>query len=275
MRAAYYPGCSVSGVARDYKRSIERVCPRLGVELKEVKDWNCCGASAAHASDQVLASGLALRNLQQAGTMGFDQVVTPCAGCYSRLKHAAHDAAAGVEVLHLLQLIVDRVGLDRVAGQVRKPLSGMRLAAYYGCLLTRPSAVMGFDDPEQPTSLDRLLSVLGAETVVWSHKTECCGAGLAASAVDVVAELGGQVLQAAKAAGAQAVVVACPLCQMNLETRQPAMAARLGVELGLPVLYFTQLMGLAFGLSARAVGLSHLHGGALSGIPGLVSIRGA
>jgi heterodisulfide reductase subunit B len=167
-------------------------------------------------------------------------------------------ARGGVQVLHLLQFVVERLGLERIEAEVKRPLSGMRLAAYYGCLLTRPSNVLGFDDPEQPTSMDRLLRVLGADSVTWSHKAECCGAGFSASEPGIVLELGSQVLVSAQDGGAQAVVVACPLCQSNLDIRQHEMERRMGVSLNLPVIYFTQLIGLAFGFSPRSLGLGRL-----------------
>ena len=154
--------------------------------------------------------------------------------------------------------MIDSVGLDRIAAEVVRPLQGLRLGAYYGCLLTRPTQVTRFDDPEQPISIDRLLRALGAETVDWSHKAECCGAGFAASETDIVLELGGQVLESARDAGADAIVVACPLCQTNLDTRQQAMKKRSGKDFDLPVVYFTQLMGLAFGFSPKALGMRRL-----------------
>jgi len=276
MRAAYYPGCSVHGMARDYGESIGLVCKRLGISLDEIEDWNCCGASAAHSIDHALAISLGARNLALVESMGLGCVVTPCAGCFSRLTAAAYEFGRSdaldneiegrlaaplpkdVEVLHLLQLLIDSVGLDRIAAEVVRPLQGLRLGAYYGCLLTRPTQVTRFDDPEQPTSIDRLLRALGAETVDWSHKAECCGAGFAASETDIVLELGGQVLESARDAGADAIVVACPLCQTNLDIRQQAMKKRSGKDFDLPVVYFTQLMGLAFGFSPKALGMRRL-----------------
>ena len=151
-------------------------------------------------------------------------------------------------------------------------MKGMKLAAYYGCLITRPKAVVQFDDPEQPVSLDRLLQTLGAETVNWSHKAECCGGGFAASETDIVVDLGGQVLEAARQAGAQAIVVACPMCQANLDTRQRAIEADRGIAYNLPIIYFTQLLGLGLGFSAKEMGLNRLltsPANLLTGITGL------
>jgi heterodisulfide reductase subunit B2 len=276
MRIAFYPGCSVHSTAREYQESLDLVCKRLDISLQPVDDWNCCGATPAHGIDHVLAIGLAARNLGQVEKMGMDQVVTPCAACYSRLKTAAHELAhsekvrgelaqrtggplpGNVDVMHVLELMAHHVGLDRIAAEVKRPLSGMKLAAYYGCLLARPREVTQFDDPEQPTIMDNLLKALGAETVTWSHKAECCGASFAASQTDIVLDLAGEVLASASQAKAQAVVVACPLCQMNLDTRQKAIEARAGRSYGLPIIFFTQLMGLAFGFAAKALGFQRL-----------------
>lgn len=276
MDVAYFPGCSLHSMAREYDISTRAVCKHLGVNLHEIKDWNCCGATAAHSLDHFLATGLGGRNLKEIGEMNLDTASSPCAACYSRLKSAASELRQNddlreeleellegkvpveIEITNLLELMVTRVGLENIAHQVQKPLKGLKLAAYYGCLLTRPVAVSGFDDPEQPMSLDRLLRVMGAETVNWSHKAECCGGGFAAAETDIVIDLGGQVLQSAREAGAEAVIVACPMCQINLDTRQRAIDAYHGVRYELPVIYFTQLMGLAFGYPARKMGLQRL-----------------
>jgi heterodisulfide reductase subunit B len=208
--------------------------------------------------------------------MGLDRVTAPCSGCFSRLRCCSHELeesetarerlekrigaplAKLPEVTHLLQLMVETVGLKALADAVTRPLKGLRLAAYYGCLLTRPRAVVRFDDPEQPTSMDRLLRAMGADTVQWSHKAECCGGGFAASETGIVVDLGGQVLEAARQAGADAIVVACPMCQVNLDTRQQAIEEARGVRYNLPVIYFTQLMGLACGFSPGRMKLGRM-----------------
>jgi heterodisulfide reductase subunit B2 len=273
MDIAYYPGCSLHGIALEYGRSAALVCRRLGIRLIKVEDWNCCGATAAHSLDRGLTLGLSARNLSIVNRMKLDRVVTPCAGCFSRLRGCSHEIEKSKatrkeleerigapltnlpEVTHLLQLMVESVGLKNLADAVTRPLKGMRLAAYYGCLLTRPKAVARFDDPEQPTSMDRLLRAMGADTVQWSHKAECCGGGFAASETGIVIDLGGQVLEAARQAGADAIVVACPMCQVNLDARQQAIEEDRGTRYNLPVVYFTQLMGVACGLSTRQMRL--------------------
>lgn len=277
MHIAYYPGCSLHSMAHEYDVSTKLVCERLGIKLDEVKDWNCCGATAAHSLDHKLSVGLSSRNLAIVDDMNLKQITTPCAGCFSRLKTATAELAnesmqkdmekltgtsmAGakdVEVNHLLQVILNEVSLEKIKQQVVKPLAGMKLAAYYGCLLTRPQAIVQFDDPEQPVSLDNLLQALGAETVNWSHKAECCGGGFAASQTDIVVDLGGQVLEAARQAGAQALVVACPMCQTNLDTRQKTIETDRGRSYNMPIIYFTQLLGLALGFSSKQMVLHHL-----------------
>ncbi len=276
MDIAFYPGCSLHGIAREYGRSAALVCRRLGIRLVEIPDWNCCGATAAHSLDRELTLGLSARNLSIVNGMGLTRVATPCAGCFSRLKGCTHELdqskstretmekrigaslANLPDVTHLLQLMVETVGLNKLADAVERPLKGLRLAAYYGCLLTRPRAVVRFDDPEQPMSMDRLLQAMGAETVRWSHKAECCGGGFAASETGIVTDLGGQVLEAARQAGAEALVVACPMCQVNLDARQQAIETLRGTGYNLPVIYFTQLMGLAFGFSTGKMSMGRM-----------------
>lgn len=276
MAIAYYPGCSLHSMAHEYDMSARLVSERLGMDLQEVTDWNCCGATAAHSLNHKLAVGLNSRNLNIVKDMKLDKVTTPCAGCFNRLKTAslelkdpamrkslqdlgiAAEGAEAVQVSHLLQVMLEEVGLEKIRQQVVKPLKGLKLAAYYGCLITRPRAVAQFDDPEQPMSLDNLLQALGAETVQWSHKAECCGGGFAASETAIVVDLGGQVLEAARQAGAQALVVGCPMCQANLDTRQQAIETDRGQKYGLPIIYFTQLMGLAFGFTPKQMGMARL-----------------
>jgi heterodisulfide reductase subunit B2 len=276
MDIAFYPGCSLHGIAREYGRSARLICRRLGIRLADVTDWNCCGATAAHSLDRELTLGLSARNLSIVNRMNLDRVATPCAGCFSRLKGCSHELSNSTEireemerrigaplaklpeVSHLLQVLVEMVGMKELSDAVSRPLKGLKLAAYYGCLITRPRAVARFDDPEQPTSMDRILQAMGADTVRWSHKAECCGGAFAASQTGIVVDLGGQVLEAARQAGADALVVACPMCQVNLDTRQQAIEEARGVRYNLPIIYFTQLMGMACGFSWKQMGLDRM-----------------
>jgi heterodisulfide reductase subunit B len=275
MKYAFYPGCSLDSTARDFRKSTEAVCERLGIELKEIPGWTCCGSSPGHASSATLAVSLPVVNLLKAEAMGCD-VVTTCAACYSRLRAAnaemSHDSAVRrsvddatraqyrgtVRVRHLLDVFVNDLGLDLIRDYVERPLRGLRVACYYGCLLTRPPKVVAFDDPEHPTTLDRLMTAIGARPVEWPAKVECCGAGLSLTSPDVMRRLAFGILEMAQRAGADCVAVACPLCQSNLDLRQKESARAAGSDLSLPVLYFTQLLGLAFGLKPKALGLGKL-----------------
>jgi heterodisulfide reductase subunit B len=276
VRVAYFPGCSLHSMARDYDVSAKLVCKHLGISLEEIEDWNCCGASSAHSLDRVLATGLALRNLVLVKKMNLKQLTAPCAACYSRLKIASfemmedenlRDEVAqliesplphGIRITSLLEMLTDKEWMDSIARHCRQPLKGLKLAAYYGCLLVRPARVTGFDNPEQPMSMDRLIETIGAEAVKWSHKAECCGAGFAAFETNTAVELSGEILEAARQTGAEAIVTACPLCHTTLDSRQEEIARRSGIQYNLPVLYFTQLVSLAFGYSPKDAGLQRL-----------------
>ncbi len=267
MKVAYYPGCSSHGSAADYDRSARVVAGALGLGLVEVPDWNCCGASSAHALDHQLALDLAGRNLALAAQLDLGGVVTPCAACYSRLNRAHQwlgedrrrwlDLAARVERPYrdvgkprsLLELVVGAIGLPAVAERVRRPLQGLKVAAYYGCLMLRPPEVARFDDPENPRSMDDLLRTLGANPVRWGHKTECCGASLSVSRPELVRKLVDDILDNAAAAGAECLATACPMCQANLEQRRSA-------DRTMPAYYFTDLAGLAFGFSPVDLGIA-------------------
>ncbi len=272
---AYFPGCSLHGTAREYGESTELVCRALELELHELEDWNCCGASSAHMANPWLGLGLVGRNLRLAAQTGLDTMVVPCAACFARFKETQHalrdpetaekaayvaggDVPTNLRVEPLLGVLSEPEILARMrAGQVRS-LAGLKLAPYYGCLLTRPPDVTGFDDSEDPQTLDVLLAALGAEVVAWPGKTACCGASLPFSRPDLVLTMSHTLLAWAEEAGADAIVTACPMCHSNLDTRQDQMR-RAGVgDHRLPIYYFTELIGLALGYPARQVGL-HRH----------------
>jgi heterodisulfide reductase subunit B len=273
VSATFYPGCSLEGTARDYRLSTLAVARTLGVELPEIPDWTCCGSSVAHQSDPLLALALPAKNLAAAaGTT----VAVCCASCYGRLKAANHEIASDAvvrrqvaevtgadydgrtPVRHLLEILARDVGLRAISRAVTRPLEGLRVVCYYGCLLSRPPEVTGFDSAENPTLMDKVMGAAGAESLDWPHKTECCGAGCSITNVAVVHELARPILSMARAAGADCVVTACPLCQMNLDLRQADIEAQFGEEYRLPIFYFTQLVGLAFGLAPRELGLGSL-----------------
>ncbi len=275
MTYAYYPGCSTHGMANEYDLSTREVCERLGIALTEIPDWVCCGASPAHAVDPLLSLALAAKNLAQAPG---DTVITGCAACFNRFKTALHALQHDrslweqvrhlatlpetngrlAQVAHLLEVICDGYGLENLKAKVEKPLKGLKVASYYGCLLVRPPKVMAFDDPDHPQKMDQLMATIGAEPVEWEFKTECCGAFHSMPHPEIVLRLTGNILQAAKGAGADVIAVACPMCQINLDLRQSDVERQLKRRLRLPVLYFTQLLGLALGVPANKLGLDRL-----------------
>jgi heterodisulfide reductase subunit B len=274
-RYTFYPGCSLDSTARDFRESMEAVCDALGIELIELLDWICCGATAAHATSEKLALALAIENLARAVKPGYDLVV-PCAACYNRLQVAnlavRDDPAVreemekvtgrfydgSVNVRHILEVLVRDVGLERIREFVRNQLRGLKVACYYGCLLARPREVSIFDDLEHPRLMDDCMGAIGAEPVEWPHRTECCGAAYSLTNPGMTMRLTGEILSMAKEAGADCVAVACPLCQSNLDLRQKDIELQRNETFQLPVFYFTQLMGLSFGLPSRRLGLRRL-----------------
>lgn len=274
-RLAYYPGCSQSGTAAEYDISTRACCAALGVELVDVPDWTCCGSTPAHTVDHHLAGALAARNLRQAETTGCERTTTPCPSCLAALRTASHhlqqdDYRASVEHLlggpapqqstavSVLQVLVEDIGPEAIAAAVKRPLAGLRVAPYYGCIMNRPPELMAFDDPENPTAMDRLLAACGAEIVASPFKTECCGAAFGMPRLDMMQRLSARLLDMAQETGADCIAVACPLCQMNLDLRQGQVSRASGRKYALPVPYFTQLMGLALGLPGADLGLGKL-----------------
>jgi len=269
MKTGFYPGCSMKGSAREYSESLLAVARELKRELPEVPDWNCCGATAAHNLDPDLALALPARILAAAEKAGMDEVLVPCAACYSRLKVTRHelledevlrrriaglvetDYRGSAEVLNILEWLGRVPDLEKY---VKKPLQ-RKVACYYGCLLVRPEGIVKFDRPEEPRTMDLLMKKLGAEPIDWAFKTECCGAGFSVSRTDLVAKLSGYILEDAVSRGAEAVIVACPMCHLNLDMRRPNIEKRAGKKFSIPVIYITQALGLAMGLPARKLGL--------------------
>jgi heterodisulfide reductase subunit B len=275
MNYAYFPGCSAESTARDMHQSTLAVAEALGIELIEPKGWTCCGATAGHQTDRVLAAALAAATLAKVADMGLDLVVN-CAACYNRMKVANHEIArdkqvrakvaealgrdydGSVKVRHLLEVLLDDIGVDAIRAALRSSLAGMKVACYYGCLLVRPSEVTGFDDPENPTSLDRLVHAMGGTALEWPHKVECCGGGLSMSRTDVVVNLTDSIVGMAKSAGADCITVSCPMCQVNLDLRQLDIAKSKGHRYDMPILYITQLLGLCLGVAPERLGLNKL-----------------
>ncbi len=275
MKYAYYPGCSLESTAWDFDKSTRAVCRALGIELVDIPDWVCCGSTPAHASSASLAVALPSLNLLKARDMGLE-IVTACASCYARLRTANYKVQNDPEeraqaekiigksydgqtpVRHILDVLMNEYGPDPIRAKVKKSMGGLKVASYYGCLLSRPPEVVAFDDPDRPTSMDELAAAAGATPVEWPYKTECCGASLSLTNSDVVCRLGHKIISMAREASAECLVVACPLCQANLDLRQPDANKIFGDLPETPVLYITQLLGLALGVSAEELGLDAL-----------------
>jgi heterodisulfide reductase subunit B len=272
LNYSYYPGCSLHASAGEYDLSTRELFKKLKIGLTEVPDWFCCGATPAHNVDELLSLSLCAKNLELADKVEGDLAVA-CAACFSRLKTTQHvlgesnikrkqvekaiDAPVklGGNVKHLLEILARDLGLERLAAAVNKPLSGLKVACYYGCLLTRPTDVPNLDCVEAPTIMERVIEAVGAETVAWTHRMECCGANFTLSRPGVVIQLTNAILDSAKSAGADCIMVACPLCHGNLDIRQREIEGIYNTEYGLPVFYITQLVGLAAGLGPDKLGL--------------------
>lgn len=270
MRLAYYPGCTLHGTAREYDASTKAVCSAIGIELNEIEDWNCCGALEA-IFDKELSMGLSARNSMLAQRTGLDLVI-PCSICSHNLSRAdkamrANEAFRakiekalgvkynGVKIKHLLDVVVNDVGTEELSKKFIKPLKGIKAVPYYGCLLVRPSEVSRFDNPENPQSLDNLIKATGAECLPFTQKTRCCGGNLLMSKQDYAFMLTKKLFDEAKAAGANCIVVTCPMCHMLLDGQQHMIEKMHGIKIDLPVLYFTQLIGIAMGLGEKELEL--------------------
>ena len=272
---AYYPGCSGQGTSKEYDTSTRAVCAAVGLPLVDIPDWSCCGSTPAHTMDHALSAALSARNLQLVADMGMATAITPCPSCLTNLRTASHrmeDPTFKAKVDHfldepytgnvntqsVLQVLVEGVGLDAIAAMVRKPLTGLKVAPYYGCIMNRPPEVMAFDDCENPMAMDNILTALGATVVPFPLKVECCGAAYGMPRLDVVARLSGKLLGCATLAGADMIAVACPLCQMNFDLRQGQVNRALKTNFHIPVPYFTQLMGVALNIAEEELGFDKL-----------------
>jgi heterodisulfide reductase subunit B2 len=260
----YFPGCTLVTKAASFDRAGRAAAARLGAPLAEMPKWSCCGATFPLAVDNLLPLVGPSRILARAGLQG-DHLVTLCAVCYNVLKRTELHLAAnpeqrerinsfseepyngGLRVVHLLEVLRDDIGFEAIRVAVTRPLSGQRLAAYYGCLLLRPGSGVGIDDAENPTVLDNLLAALGADAVDYSHKTECCGSYLAASDPALALDLSSAIIESARRRKATALVTSCPLCQFNLEARQAEMARCYPTFQPMPVVYFTELLAQSLG----------------------------
>lgn len=252
----YYPGCSLHGTAREYDESLRGVSKLLDISLHELEGWTCCGSTSAHCTDEALAVALPVRNLSIAEKHDREMVV-PCVACYSRFKAAEQEAKEHPEyvlspyegkavVRYALDFFCDTPMIEDMKAKMTKPLTGLKVVCYYGCLTVRPPNLTGVKQYENPEHMDSLMELLGAEAVPWSYKTDCCGASLVMTRTDIVVNLSQRILSMAMEAGADCIVTGCTMCHANLDMRQAGLPAE-GGKNEIPVFYFTELMGLAMG----------------------------
>lgn len=270
MKIGFYPGCSLTGSSREYNESVVAIAKALDIELIEIKDWNCCGATAAHSLNEELSLSLPARIMALAEEQGLTDIVVPCAACYNRLKVTQHELEndqkrlrvseilqlpykGNLKIVNVLQLL-EAYGYENLKSKVTQPFTH-KVACYYGCLLVRPQSVLKFDRVEDPQSMDSLIKLIGGTSTDWAFKTECCGGGFSVSRTDIVARLSGNILKDAADRGAEAIIVACPMCQSNLDMRRGAINKTLQEPSNIPVIYITQAIGLALGIGARELGL--------------------
>ena len=269
----YFPGCSAEATAIPLGLSVPPVAKALDMELVELEDWNCCGSTPYWSVDKLEAASMASRNLALAEKAGLD-LVTPCSNCFVILNSTnghlkelpsfqaqVNEALAAanleyggrVRVRHLAEVLYNDITPEAIAAKVTKPLKGLKVAAYYGCQLVRPN---GFDDPESPHSLDEIVTSLGADAVPWEMKARCCGSSLVMPEPEVALELVNKLLKNAERNGAQCLITPCPLCQINLDAYQSQVNSQFRTKYNLPVLFVTQLIGVALGIPAKELALS-------------------
>jgi heterodisulfide reductase subunit B len=270
----YYPGCSAKSNSKHYEESILPVFKEIGMELEEMDDWNCCGATASLSVDETKAAAINGRNLSIAEKLG-KNIIAPCAACYltlrksnqfltsntqkakkilKELKNMGYEYKGKVEVKHPLEIITNDIGLEKIKEKVKRPLTGLKVACYYGCQVVRPYT--DFDDPDYPMTLDKLMKALGADPVNYSAKTRCCGGSLTATLDEPGLRLNYILLKEAKRKGSDVITTICPLCLFNLEITQNRIIKKYKEDIKTPVLFFSQLMGLAFGMAKEDLGFS-------------------
>ena len=275
LKYAFYPGCSLESTALEFALSTKAVCRALDVDICELDDWVCCGASAAHIRSELLGMALPMINLAAAEQQKRD-VMTCCSACHSRMKSTAHELKedpellaklngmaeenyqAETQVFNILEVLAREVGLETIQAKMTRPLTGLKVACYYGCLLTRLPKELRTDSAEHPVMMDELMAATGAEPVDWPCKTECCGASLTLAGRPTVFRLIRDILQIAQENGADCIAVGCPLCQANLDMYQSDAQSKYGDVPAMPVFYFTQLTGLALGLTVEELGMDRL-----------------
>ncbi|MCX6230622.1 MAG: CoB--CoM heterodisulfide reductase iron-sulfur subunit B family protein [Bacteroidetes bacterium] len=271
MKLGFYPGCSLEGASREYNESVMAIAEKIGIELVSIPDWNCCGATAAHNLNKELSLSLPARNLALAEEAGLTELVVPCAACYSRFTMVQHELMhdeplhkrvneiigkeykGNLRILNVIQFI-DEYVIDKLDENVKFEFN-KKVACYYGCLLVRPNKVLKFDRTEDPQTMDIVMKKLGADAIDWAYKTECCGAGFSVSFTEAVARLSGNIVEDAVHRGAEAIIVACPMCHSNLDMRRKEIDKFNGKKSDIPVIYITQAIGVALGIDHKKLGL--------------------
>ena len=272
MRIGFYPGCSLEGSSKEYSDSLFAVAEKCNITLEEIKDWSCCGASAAHNLDHDLALALPARTLALAGKQGLTEIVVPCAACYSRMATSKNEISGNVATRQKIEKYIDlKLSADIQILTVFEFLQkyifpvvdehivnklNQKAACYYGCLYSRPKETAAIVQIENPMEMDVVMAKAGATPIEWAFKTECCGAGFTMSRTDIVAKLSGKILEDAADRGAESIIVACPMCHVNLDMRRPEIKKQLKKDINIPVLFITQALGLSMGISADKLGLN-------------------
>jgi len=272
MIYSYFPGCTYHSTGKEYDMSFKAVCSILDIELKDVNNWICCGSSSAHTTSKLLSVSLPIQNLSEVEKENLNEVVVPCVSCYSRFKKSIYEIENDsqlmkdvsevidyqfqnkVKVLNPLEIFKNGM-LEEIRDKVKKDLSEIKMVCYYGCILTRPPKVMQFDEYEYPVSMDEILKDIGVNVLDWSYKTDCCGMSLSLTNSDIVLRLTNNIFENATDVGADAIAVSCSLCHANLDTRQEEVNKLYNKKYNLPIFYFTQVMGLAFGCGVKELGL--------------------
>jgi heterodisulfide reductase subunit B2 len=271
MKIGYYPGCSQEGTAKEYNKSLREIFKILDVNLEEIDDWSCCGATSAHVTNHKLSLALSARNLALAEKQGLKEIFAPCAACYNRLVISKKELQNHPEQKSEIENIVEekinnipeifnivnffqKIGKEKITEKRKIELKNFKVACYYGCLLVRPNGINS-DDSEQPVSMEGIVKATGAQTIDWNFKLECCGAAHSIAKKDIVVDLSKKILDDAKKNGANVVVVACPLCHTNLDMRQKNIRSKFEGYKEIPVLYLSEIIGLSLGLSKKELGI--------------------
>ena len=271
MKIGFYPGCSLEGASREYNESVLALAKQFEIELVQIPDWNCCGATAAHNLNKELSLSLPARILSLASNEGITEILVPCAACYSRLSVTKHelteepalkgkiaeitgmDFDSKIEILNIIQFI-EKYIVDKIQYKLFQSFNH-KVACYYGCLLVRPNNILKFDRAEDPQTMDVVMEKLGAEPIDWAFKTECCGAGLSVSKTGIVAKLSGNIIEDAVDRGAEVIIVAWPMCHSNLDMRRNEINEMMKQKYDIPVIFITQAIGFATGIEERELGM--------------------